>query len=459
MTRRNIIIAIVSILAVLLVAGGAYWFLSGKTTPAAPGSGSFFPGESSGTSSGTTGTSQSSETPATSIYIPGSGAPLPRLYELHKNPVAGVGFSETGKGVLYSLSARYIERSLGNIFETPLATLAESRISNETHQGVAEAFWGNNGQSVVIRFIDKQIDDLIKTHILNLSTPTLSLGTSTSAVGTASAFVKSEEIFLPDNIPFLSIAGDNSNKLFYLQNLGSVAGLVTDFKNKVATNIFSSVFTEWLPQFPNQKLVTVTTKPSASIPGHLFFLNLTTKAVTKVLGGINGLTTLTSPDGKFVLYSETKDGVPQLSVFDTIKKQSSQLPPRTLPEKCVWAQAKNPVVYCAVPQSLPQGVYPDQWYQGVVSFSDALWQIDVSTQNAQKIMTPDNLGAPALDMTNLSLSSDGSYLLFINKTSGTPWVYRLSDSLSQTINHSASSTTAPSIASPSPITPDMQLIK
>ena len=39
-------------------------------------------------------------------------------------------------------------------------------------------------------------------------------------------------------------------------------------------------------------------------------------------------------------------------------------------------------------------------------------------------MTPDEFNAPALDIVNPTLSSDDYYLLFMNKVSGTPWVYR-----------------------------------
>ncbi|MFA6078079.1 MAG: hypothetical protein WC724_03630, partial [Candidatus Paceibacterota bacterium] len=208
----------------------------------------------------------------------------------------------------------------------------------------------------------------------------------------------------------------------------------------------------------NSGLVTLTTKPSAEIPGHLFFVNPNTKSVTKILGNIKGLTTLTSPNGQLVLYSESQSGSPSLFVFDSVNKQTKSLSLQTLPEKCVWSKTTKTLIYCAVPQSLLGRSLPDQWYQGVVSFTDDLWSIDTTTTITKKIMGPDSLGISGLDMTNLSLSTNDSFLLFINKVSGTPWMYRLAEAAP------AQPTALPNTAVkaavvPSSITPDMQKIR
>lgn len=420
MDRRNKNILIISItFLVLLIIGGAYWYFSKKVVPTVPTPA--FPGGAGAITGGAGGEGLPEEQP----FIPGSGAPLPRLYELHKVPVAGAGFIETGKGADHTVSARYIERGLGHIYETPLATLMESRISNETHSGLTEALWGNGGKSVVIRFIgDSDFGVVIKSSILNLGDTISSFARSTSTES-ISEFTKTEEVFLPDYIPFMATAEDGADKLFYLENgISASAGSITSFKNTLNSKIFSSSFTEWLPQFPSQKLVTLTSKPSANVPGHLFFIDPKTKASTKVLGGINGLTTLTSHDGKFVLYSETRSNKPGLSLYDTVKKETRILPLQTLPEKCVWSFKNVALIYCAVPQAIPGGTYPDEWYQGTVSFSDAVWLIDASTGLTQKVMTPSDYNAPSLDIINPTISSDDYHLLFMNKVTGTPWVYR-----------------------------------
>ena len=418
MDRRKIII-IVSILILGTLLGGAYWYFSKKvavpTTPI-----SEFPGESGRTTGRFTGI------PGEAEFEPGSGAPLPRLYELHEAPVAGVGFVRRNS---INIAVRYIERGLGYVFETPLSTYRESRIVNETRPRIIEALWGNEGKSVVIRFLDEGNGGAIKTQLLNIENSSISFTQNSGARETQSTFLKTEEVHLPDLIPFMATSEDESDVFFYLENgVNASVGSISTYKNSGSTKIFSSSFTEWLPQFPNQKLVTLTTKPSATVPGYLYFIDQKTNSTSKILGGMNVLTTLTSHNGKLVLYSETKTSTPELFVFDTVTKETSSLNIKTLPEKCVWGNKETLVVYCAVPHSFIPASYPDYWYQGLASFSDDLWTIDVATHSAKKIMSPSSdFGAPSLDIINPKLSPDDGYLIFMNKISGTPWVYRIAE--------------------------------
>ncbi len=414
MNKKTLSFVAVAIILVL-IGLGIYFYLS-KKAPSGPLDG-LFPGLGSPTTPNpNVGDGENTNIPFTRDLR----ASLPRLYELHKTPVAGAGFIESGKAPGLLVKTRYIERGLGHIYETPLDTLSKNRISNETLPRLSEALWGNGGKSVVIRSFD-EAGGIIKTRILNLGeVPTsFAQGTSTKQ---ASSFIQTEEVFLPDYIPFVAVVEDGSDKLFYLENgVESAVGSTANFRG-AGTSIFSSSFTEWLPQFPNQKLITLTTKPSASVLGHFFFLDTQTKAITKILDSINGLTTLTSRDGKLVLFSETKKGVPELFVYNIAKKETSQLFIQTLPEKCVWSTQEPAVVYCAVPQITPPAQYPDQWYQGLISFSDSLWKINTVTFITEKIYA-----LPSLDLINPVISSGDAYLLFMNKVSGTPWVFRMAE--------------------------------
>lgn len=463
MNRKTLIVIVV--LAIVLLGAGGYLYFS-KTTPTITPSVVEFPG-SSRQITGVTGVAQEGATEAGGgVFTPGTNTPLPRLYELHKDPVAGVAFIETKdkKGNVLSSAVRYIERGLGYIFETGLSTYAESRIVNETRSRLSEALWGNGGKSVVIRSVDDKEGGVIKTRIVNIGAPATSFVRSTSTEPAVGEFLRTEEIYLPDYIPFMALSEDGADKLFYLEG---GTGSTATFKDTGVSKIFNSAFTEWLPQFPSQKLITLTTRPSAKVPGYLFFLDPGAKSATKILGNINGLTTLTSRDGKFVLSAETKDNVPELSLYDVAKKELHPLSLQSLPEKCVWGQKKATLVYCAVPQTLPNATYPDQWYQGLVSFSDALWVIDATTFNTQRIMTPGNLGAPALDMVNLALSSNDAYLLFMNKVSGTPWVYSIIEPpkavvappVSTATKAPATSATTETTVPPSVVTSGMKKLK
>ncbi len=404
MNRRTLFTVVGGIIILVLLGASLYFFLRQPSTPGGPG---LFPGISDPIDIIPT-------EPGMDVNIElllATDQSLPRLYRLHGTPVAGIGFHETGSGDTYSIIARYIEQALGHIYDTDLYTYREGRILNETRSKISEALWGRNGQSVVIRSLENVNNDIISSKILNI-VPQTSLPGS----------FLSEEILLPNFIPFMDIAGDGSDAVFYLQSsISQARGLTINTRGAGTTQVFSESFTEWLPQFPNARLVTLTTRPSAGVPGFLYFLDPVTRNLRKVLSDVPALTTLTNTQGTWVLYGSTPATQMELFAYNVQRGESVQIPLATLPEKCVWARAEANTVYCAVPNPPQSGILPDRWYQGVIAFSDELWKVDVTTGATSLVLTP--VGA-SFDMTNLSISSDDTYIVFVDKETGFPWVFR-----------------------------------
>jgi hypothetical protein len=84
------------------------------------------------------------------------------------------------------------------------------------------------------------------------------------------------------------------------------------------------------------------------------------------------------------------------------------------------------MLYCAVPISITPGDYPDDWYQGNVSFSDQFWQIDPTSDNAEMLIDPTKIGdKEILDATRLALDDGGNYLFFQNKIDSYLWEIKL----------------------------------
>lgn len=417
--ERKKIFMLVGILAITLVVSmGAYLYLN-RSQGDPSSRGVPFPGSGNPIQNGT------QNPPAGNIddeMPPLQNDASIRLYELHKTPISGIGFAEQPVGNKKVIFARIIERGLGHIFETNLETLIEKRISAETYPGIAEAFFVGNGRTVVIRSLTETEGTAIKTRSLVLPEPIISF-----AVGeekNEDIPITPKETILPDYIPHLVAAEDGSNRIFYLENdLSSARGTVATATGGGPSVILSGAFTEWLPQLPNRKLATITTKASSRIPGHLFFVNTETSALTKILGNIRGLTTSTSRDGRFVLYTETVRGVPTLFTYNVAKKESRATPLKTIAEKCTWRGIGTSIAYCAVPKEIPGGIYPDQWYQGIISFSDDMWKINAETGATERLFAPEQYNGPAMDIVNPLISSDGTYMVFINKKTATPWMF------------------------------------
>ena len=84
-------------------------------------------------------------------------------------------------------------------------------------------------------------------------------------------------------------------------------------------------------------------------------------------------------------------------------------------------------MYCGFPKNLASGAYPDDWYQGKVSFDDNIKALDVNTlqiKNIENFESGDKQGTE-IDATNLMLSSNEKYLLFTNKNDLTLWMLEL----------------------------------
>lgn len=309
----------------------------------------------------------------------------------------------------FAPALRYVDRATGNIYQTFADKIEEKKFSGTVIPKVYEAFFGNKGGSVVMRYLGANEKTII-TFIGNL--PKEVLGGDTAGNN------EIKGAFLPEDIKDVSLSADKGS-IFYLFNVkDSAVGTTLNFLNNKKAQIFDSPFTEWLSFWPNNKMVTLTTKPSFSVPGYMYTVDTGTKNLNNVIRGINGLTTLASPSGKLVLYG---DNNLSLNLFHTDTKASDLLGVKTLPEKCVWGKG-NDVVYCAVPKTITGNQYPDAWYQGEISFGDQVWKIDVKTGNASMLIDPTSApGGEEVDGIKLALDDSENYLFFVNKKDSFLW--------------------------------------
>ena len=213
----------------------------------------------------------------------------------------------------------------------------------------------------------------------------------------------------PDGKNFLGLISTPTKTNLYLY----------DFSGKKVRSVFSSDLSEWSIQWINDTTVAITTLASREADGFLFFLNIKDGSYSRILGPIRGLTTLVSPDAKYVLYSKSTDSGIETFIHNT--NTGSEMKPSlsTLPAKCVWQNTIT--IFCGVPKTITPDQYPDSWYQGITSFNDVLWSINTGENSTNLILSPEQ----NFDMTNLKFSISGDYIYFINKNDQTLWSYRI----------------------------------
>lgn len=345
-------------------------------------------------------------------------APVPKLRKISTSPISGAIAIENSKGVI----ARYLEKATGHIYEAELfSNIEPNRISNTTIPKIYEALWTNNGEGLIIRYInpDNNSDD-IKNLYLKLDQISELNATSTNTKGS----------FLPDNVDIA--LSPKQDRIFTLGNTGEIFnGNISQTDGTKGSNLFQSPFVEWLASWPEEGTITLTTKPSFQFDGLLYFVNTKTKTVTRILGGIAGLTTLTNNNG-FVLYNEPSPNSDlPLSVLNTKTNENTSLTTSTLPEKCIWSKLEKNILYCAVPKNQPTGNYPDDWYQGLISFNDYIEKIDIVSGNIDVISDLEKESGIAIDATHLQLSPKEDYLIFTNKKDSSLWSLILEKNISQ----------------------------
>ncbi len=200
---------------------------------------------------------------------------------------------------------------------------------------------------------------------------------------------------------------------------GEIQGILEDFTNKKREIIFNSPFSEWLPQFVSDSIITLTTYAAGTVEGYMYQLNPQTNSFQKKLGPINGLTTNTNPSGTKTLISAWENNQLVTKIITLNNLQSTLVPFITLPEKCTWYN--DDILICGVPNTIPQGVYPDVWYKGISRFSDTLQKYTLSTGELENLA----VFPESVDVIRIESDKTAEYLFFMNKNTYELWSYRM----------------------------------
>lgn len=218
------------------------------------------------------------------------------------------------------------------------------------------------------------------------------------------------------------VVSPDGTQLFQLRtNEDGIVGYITNSNGRNERQVFTSPLTEWKAQWVSPTIIALTTLASNEADGYMYFLNPTNGDFKKILGPIRGLTTLVNPAGTTVLVGSSTGKSIALATFTITTGQMTPRDLKTLPAKCTWQN--DTIVVCAVPHTVSNGQYPDDWYQGNVKFTDSFWSIDTVQDSTTNLFTPSQV----FDAYSLKLSPDQYYLYFINKLNGTLWSYRLGD--------------------------------
>ncbi|MEK7589780.1 MAG: hypothetical protein AAB475_00805 [Patescibacteria group bacterium] len=308
---------------------------------------------------------------------------------------------------------RFIARENGHIFEIPADSATQKRISNTTILRIWDTLWLKGAERFIARFLDEESSEIESFYAEII--PEGEIENTSTLDGS----------FLPKNITEITYSEDK-DKIFYISSSGDGSvGIISNPDGSKKVQILDSPISEWRVEWPEENTITLTTKPSFDAPGYLYFLDVETEKLSNVLSGINGLTTLVDSKAEKVLFTHNQANRLLLSVFDIDEGEVTDLPLWTLTEKCVWSEKNSVIIYCGASNFIPRGESLDLWYQGITSFSDSVWMIDIETQTVKVLADPVNIAGEEIDLIKPVLSQDENYLFFINKKDSSLWSLRL----------------------------------
>ena len=408
MPRKTKIIFIVVFLLVGILMIGVYSYFKNTSSPTADPNASLYQKFNPFGSSTKSPTNTTTEpTPTNTTTEPTKQTS--KFYQITKFAISGAAFLEDTRIVkpvgdiipatpTYETvpSLRYVEKSTGHIIQMYLDNKSSGTISNSTIPGVYEVIFDGLAASTIYRYPS----------------------TDGSGITSFLATLGGKSSFLTPNILSVSLSPDKNSFFSIIKTKDGSIGTIKTFDGIKTNQVFSSPLSEWLPQWVDTNTVYLTTKASSLVDGSIFSLNTKTGVLSKLFGGIAGLTTLANGDGDFVLFGASLSNGPTLNVFDIKNHTSLDLGVYGLPEKCVWS-GDNINVYCAVPNTIIGTDYPDSWYQGINSFTDYFVKINTQTKEVSTLANSQN--ETAIDATNLFLDDKESTLFFTNKKDYTLW--------------------------------------
>lgn len=310
---------------------------------------------------------------------------------------------------------RYVEQGSGHIYEYDYASSTSRKLTNTTLPKTQEAYFLDNGSKVLLRYLDTT-NRTIENYLANIPT--------------SSVADKLTGEFLPSNITALSVSPATTEFFYIAKTSSGSIGNIYSVRSGVERRVFTSTFSEWLPDWVSNG-VFMTTKSASSFQGVTYIQSLTKNTFTRVVGNRQGLTTLANPDGSKLLIAEGLNlSILDISSGNLVKVKEFY----TLTEKCIWKNAAD--LMCFGSENISQGNFPEIWYQGKASFSDNLYSISLTDGEAYLVGTMYGMSGyeNIIDAVRISFSKDKKGLIFINRLDMTPWYLNIEKALSLSVS-------------------------
>ncbi len=320
-----------------------------------------------------------------------------RLRQLTTRPVAGALFMDS--------TIRFVERGTGHIYDIDTQGGNEVLVSGTTQPRTIRAVFSPSGNHVALM---SEVGGVIETILGTLGSDADSGLMLTTLPG------RSTE-------PGFSMDGDDF--YFFVPEEDGGRGYAYTMSSDKTRELFLIPLTQVRITWGDPSYILTT--PSGKAMGQLYSiteggqLEYVTNGGRGLMAAHHASGTLVSSlskEGKIVTRdSDTGKEVPLISLIN---------------EKCVMQGPKSAILVCGSPMSLPEGyTYPDDWYKGVVSFSDILLRVYKDDRSVGTLILSnleEESGQP-IDILTIGTNDDGTLTYFVNKYDNSLWLFDLTE--------------------------------
>lgn len=317
-----------------------------------------------------------------------------RLAQLTDRAVAGAVVAQ----IASSTVIRYVEKGTGHIYEISLATGLEERISNTTIPRIVEAVWSPRGDTLVL-----------VSDVEGVRGETILANLSTTPGGAVTLAI--------ENIETLRNPRFGASGTFFFTTINERGGTSAWARSTETGNtqkLFEVPFAEArvLWDVWDEREHYVFSRPALGFLGYLY--RAEADRLIKIDEGY--ALSAARPLKDVLLVNKASDAGPYTLAIDILKGTSDFLRIQTLEEKCAGGTS----VWCATSDAAYSTSFPISWYQGLVSYRDAFWEVREDGTDAP-LFDPESIAREPLDVTSL-MYGDG-HLIFKNKIDDSLWIF------------------------------------
>ncbi len=305
----------------------------------------------------------------------------------------------TASAVFMENKIRYIERGTGYVYDIDIQSGEEIQITNTTIPRVVEAVFSKSGNKVAMT---AETEGGTATMVGTITKNDIGVGVI-------------EGVSLPNNSKEIQFSASGL-EIFYLvkTDYGST-GYSYNITEQVQTTLFSVPLSDINVIWGDE--IYVYTKPSNKQFGYIYIVG--ENKMSYVTPGKIGMTAKMLNNKLFI--SNTYEKSIETYMLDDFGPRKTAL--RLFLEKCTQNNTSTSSIYCTTPTSITSGNYPDDWYKGLVSFSDSFWNFNLNENSGELKSNFFDLSGEKIDVIKLENSPDGRYVYLINKNDDSLWLY------------------------------------